>query len=623
MARPRVRLALWSSGLIVAACASWAVAWYGGWLGTPANEKRADARAKGKTPKPELDQAEREYLWQAEHHHLLLGRHGFGPLGNALSKADASKITSCLTPDFVGRVLNRPRVVRLPANQFAEVIREHDTGRQPIRLKRDAFVTRLLGFRSYFSRPPKVKFGVKTFHPVRRKELTGTWHGTCLLRMWDETCKQCSVPSENTVPPVEVVLTLDFQVKQPSEENLARPGWLTSCSITQTFVARSRQPRFLLREVARERGIKTKRFHDNWLSKEKIVITGGVYLCDYNRDGILDILVTDVNCYALYKGLPGGKFQDVTADMGLPESPISEGSTHLMAAFVDIDGDGWEDLILGDRVYRNIKGKEFKDYTYKTNLRLPQNAGGIVAADYDCDGKVDLYVTVLGKGTAGSWLDGKSDSEQGNQLWHNLGNWQFEDVTARSGTSGGQRSTFSALWFDANNDGWPDLYVINEFGDGVLYLNRKDGTFREHFLTKEPCDFGSMGVTCGDIDNDGNIDLYIGNMYSKAGMRVFSNLRPDAYPKEIMAKMRRFVVGSQLHRNLGVERGARTEDRSALRAPRSALRAPRFEQLGETYQVHDIGWSYGAALIDLDNDGWLDLFATCGFMSKSRKEQDG
>jgi hypothetical protein len=386
------------------------------------------------------------------------------------------------------------------------------------------------------------------------------------------------------------------------KETLDQPGWIHSLSITQSLVAQSRVPRFLFREVARQRGIDASRFHDNWKSAARFTITGGVYLCDFNRDGILDMLITDRNGYALYQGLPNGRFKDVTEQMDLPSIVETGKLVATMAAFVDLDGDGYPDLILGDRVYRNVKGKRFEDYTSRTNLVLPLNAGGIAIADYDRDGRLDLYITRSGKGKVDSWLQGKSGMSQGNQLWRNKGNWQFEDVTARSGTSGGQRSTFSAVWLDANNDGWPDLYVINEFGDGVLLVNQGNGRFREQRLTKGPCDFGTMAITCGDIDNDGNIDLYAANMYSKAGMRVFSNLRADAYPRDIMAKMRRFVTGSQLHRNRG---------------------GLRFEQMGEAYQVHDVGWAYGAALIDLDNDGWLDLFATCGFMSKSRKEQDG
>ena len=111
-----------------------------------------------------------------------------------------------------------------------------------------------------------------------------------------------------------------------------------------------------------------------------------------------------------------------------------------------------------------------------------------------------------------------------------------------------------------------------------------------------------MGVSAGDIDNDGNIDLYLSNMYSKAGKRVIGNLKPDAYSAPVMAKLRTFVEGSQLHRNLG---------------------NLKFEQKAKEWQLGDCGWAYGSALADLDNDGWLDLFATAGFVSNDRTKPDG
>src|SRR5262249_585293 len=156
------------------------------------------------------------------------------------------------------------------------------------------------------------------------------------------------------------------------------------------------------------------------------------------------------------------------------------------------------------------------------------------------------------------------------------------------------RSCFSAVWLDANNDGWPDLYVINEFGSGVLLINQGDGTFCEQALARGPGDFGSMGVTTGDIDNDGNIDLYVANMYSKTGNRVIGNVDPATYPADLLATMRSFVSGSQLHHNRG---------------------KGEFEQLGRAFHVSSVGWAYGPALVDLDNDGWLDLYATAGFVS--------
>jgi len=119
---------------------------------------------------------------------------------------------------------------------------------------------------------------------------------------------------------------------------------------------------------------------------------------------------------------------------------------------------------------------------------------------------------------------------------------------------------------------------------------------------KGPNDFGTMGLTCGDVNNDGKIDFYLANMYSKTGARIIANLRPDAYPEPIMATMRRFVSGSQLYLNRG---------------------ALRFEPVGQAYQMNDVGWAYGPALADLDNDGWLDLFATSGFITADPNEPDG
>jgi hypothetical protein len=136
----------------------------------------------------------------------------------------------------------------------------------------------------------------------------------------------------------------------------------------------------------------------------------------------------------------------------------------------------------------------------------------------------------------------------------------------------------------------------------VLYINQRNGTFKETSLTEGPCDFGTMGMTAGDIKNDGHTDLYMGNMYSKAGSRVIGNLRADTYSSSVMDKMRTFVTGSQLHLNRG---------------------NLKFDQAGQAMQVNDAGWAYGPGLVDLDNAGWLDIYATAGFVSKDRNKPDG
>jgi hypothetical protein len=540
--------------------------------------------AAGK-PDVTLSREEREYLWQVEHHGLVLSRYGFSRLAQALRRNDPAELEALLADRFEGRVPESPRETRLETGAL-RVLRQQDSGLPPLKLKGFDFVARLFEDRKRFTRSPQVKFALMALAPQDRHRLDGPWEGTCQLRMWGEMG-----PSR----PGEVLLYLRYRLPRPTESLLKGTGWLQSCSITQRQV--SEAPQFLMREVASERGIRTENLHDNWKKGTKLEsVSGGVYLCDYNRDGWLDMLLVDLSGNALYEGRPGGKMVDVTTKVKLPQTPQPAG-----AAIVDVDNDGWEDLILGSVLLRNEEGQAFRARGSVPGLGLSMNSSAIIA-DYDRDGLIDLFVTSLGQTKTASWIGGEGRSISGNALWHNDGDWHFTNVTDKSRATGGDRSTFSALWLDADEDGWPDLYVINEFGSGVLLVNGGDGTFREQSVEDAPGDFGSMGVSCGDYDNDGHIDLYVANMYSKAGNRVIGNLWPGTYPDAILAKLRSLTMGSQIHRNLG---------------------GLKFDRVGRRLQVADVGWSYGPAMIDLNNDGWLDLYATCGFMSQSRDDPDG
>jgi hypothetical protein len=581
----------WVCGLVLAVfgCA-------GAYFYAHRNHHGKESAASEEAPKPVMDEAQRTYLWEIENRGNRLTRLpvGFRALGAALSQADQKKLSDIVAPDFVGDTLGQPVEEVRVANDFAEAVRQQDAGSPKVQLDRPGFVQEMLKYRGLFSKPPKVQIALMTLSPLERDRFEGAWKGSCQLRMFGEM---------GPGKPGEVILHIHYTTPEPSEENL-KTGWLHSASIVQIQTAKA--PRFLMKEVTAQRGIDGKRFHDNWRKEETVPKpnTGGVYVCDFDRDGILDMLIHDVKGIALYKGQPDGTFRDVTAEMGLPTSRgLSQFTAYDLCGFADLNGDGWEDLILGGRIFRNEEGKRFTDVTELSNLRFPKDAVGLAVADYDRDGKLDLYVTRPGDTRSDNWLTGKSgDPDRVNQLWRNKGNWQFENVTAKSGTGAGNRSSFSAVWLDANNDGWPDLYVINEFGSGVLLVNNQDGTFREHLLAEGPADFGTMGVTCGDYDNDGNIDIFCGNMYSKAGNRVINNILPGTYPEEIMAKIRAFVAGNQLWHNRG---------------------NLQFEPMAKKYQVAGAGWAYGPAFVDLDNDGWLDLFANAGFVSQDPNEPDG
>ena len=575
--------AVWLLCLLLAACNGRTV------IDEPKNESASQA-----TPPEQLkgmDEEQREFLWQIEHYGNILNQIAFPALAGALKQADDKAIAGMLVSDFEGGAPYQPKETSLH-NEFLDVVRLTDAGHPPEKLDAAQFVERLLDFRRYFKHSVRgSKIALMKLRPTKEDDLYAPWEGTGQLRITGE---------REAGKPAEVVVYLKYRTVRPTKEAIAKGKWLLACSITQSQMGSAQH--FLMREVAAERGLEPGMIYDNWKLNTIDPVTGGVYLCDFDRDGILDVLITDKTGYYLYKGLPNGKFKNVTREMGLPGIPREATSRGLMAAWVDLDGDGWEDLLLGPDIYKNENGKHFLNVTPLSNLRLPSNTGGIAVADYDGDGKMDLYIFHSGVGKADSWLEGKAGTGTGNQLWRNKGNWLFEEVTAKSGTGGEERSTFTALWLDANNDGKPDLYVPNEFGDGVLYVNQGNGTFKPTVLSKSACDFGTMGATAGDIDGSGNISIYCGNMYSKAGSRVIGNVRPGTYPAKIMEKMRTFVKGSELHVNRG---------------------GLKFDQKGQEWQVNDAGWSYGPALVDLNNDGFLDIHATCGYISRNRNEPDG
>lgn len=557
----------------------------------PTSEKKAEVAVESSLYLPD---DEREFLWECEHRGNVLSERGWRTISKTLQQRQADELVKTLANDFRGTVAASAPESRFE-NDFIAIHRSINTRRE---LHRTEFVDWLLELQGSFDSGPAVQLATLSLAPALRTDLASDWKGRCRLRISGEHERQ----------PREMVVTFNFTITTTRRESLDAGGWWSECEVTQIDSARSRK--ILMREVAAERGLLLSTLHDNWTSKsgQRVVTTGGIYLCDFNRDGYTDVLVTEpqsIRSTMLYRGLPEGRFEDATYDLRLPNLP---GTDH--ALFADVDNDGWEDLIfLGRAVFRNDGGTRFQDATRVSNLtqlivaRGGEGVSGTVV-DYDRDGLIDIYITrgdVSGF-KQGSWIDGKSGEVENNQLLRNLGNGRFEDVTEVAGATGGQRSAFTANWLDANDDGWPDLYVIHEFGAGALLVNQQDGTFAEQQIAERSDDFGSMGLVSGDVDNDGQIDLYVSNMYSKAGNRVMDNLSSEYYDTTTMAKLRRMVAGSQLHINQGECKFDPTENRNDIAA---------------------VGWGWGASLVDLNNDGWLDIHATCGFMSKDRAEPDG
>lgn len=544
-------------------------------------------------PVLELAKEETEWLWKVEHRSNVLGAFGFAALKDGLKAADRSAISALLADDFLGEIQSSSDEVLFQSTHLTA--RRSQKGGDLVEVSGEQFVDHLLQLRSKMDVMSHCSIGVKLISPVDREAPDDNWITLC--EMWMRGMADGRRIEVNTL--------FNLETLPPDKDLMSGPQWIKKWSLLETSISDSASEMF--QDVTSASGVETEGLHDNWKSTLKINNPGGIFACDFNRDGRSDFLVTDVNPIgnALYMGLGGGRFENVTNKVGLGQIrqvSLARGN----AAFVDLNNDGWIDLLHTEgALWENDGGKRFIDRSSQTNLfrvadYLNAELTSISTADFDRDGLLDLYVSRRNQ-MPDSWLEGEGEGP-GSVLCRNLGDWQFADVTAESGTNGHKSLIFTTVWLDANNDNWPDLSVINEFGDSFLYVNQQNGKFLKQDVDTEKADFGSMGVDAGDIDNDGFIDIYVAGMYSKAGSRIIGNLANDSFPTDVMDRLDSLIDGSELYRNKG---------------------NLAFTASGAADRVHNVGWSWGPTLSDFNNDGWLDIYSPAGYMSRDRLKPDG
>jgi hypothetical protein len=338
--------------------------------------------------------------------------------------------------------------------------------------------------------------------------------------------------------------------------------------------------------------------------------SAGSAVADVDGDGCEDLFLAGLNP-ALYRNGCDGRFVDVTAGSGLPQ-PWPAAATG--AFFFDYENDGAPDLFVaaargGDRLFHNAGDGRFVDVTASAGI-APGRWGSMgVVADYDRDGFLDLYVVRMGdeEGTVPR-PNYSATNGVGGTLYRNNGNGTFTDVTKRARV----RHTgwdLAGAWGDYDGDGWPDLYLANEFGGNALYHNERDGTFTERAADAGVTDGGAgMGVAWGDYDGDGDLDLYVSNMHANSAWALFHPDFPAPIPRRFKllgfftdevrrrsdAIIERLTRGSTLFRNDG---------------------NGRFTDVSDATGVRDAQWGWSAEFLDYDDDGRLDLYAVNGFLS--------
>lgn len=343
----------------------------------------------------------------------------------------------------------------------------------------------------------------------------------------------------------------------------------------------------------------------------------GVAIGDVNNDGLEDLFICQeigLPCM-LYLQQPDGTVRDFSQ-----ESNLDLLQNCRTALIVDWNNDGNNDIALaitGGLVIASGDGTG--KFEIENVIDCAEDVLVLSAADYDLDGRLDLFAGVYWADLAdwqtnevpGAGVGGAINATDGGQniLFRNEvrdGTWHFADVTQASGMDKDNfRYTQAASWEDIDNDGDPDLYIANDFGFNTLFRNdlRSDGT---RFFTDITDQTGvqdqaaGMSAAWGDYDRDGWMDLYVSNMYSYAGNRIaFQNEFKSHKSDDVKNSYQRFARGNTFFRNPG--------NLTTDPAP--------FQDLSLEAGVNRARWAWGSRFMDLNNDGWEDLVVANGFIT--------
>ena len=348
----------------------------------------------------------------------------------------------------------------------------------------------------------------------------------------------------------------------------------------------------------------------------------GLAVVDFDRDGWDDVFVWDVRGPAsLLRNVDGTRFEDVSAATGLDVRDVSA------AAFADLDNDGFTDAVIGrwfgrSEIFLGASGPAgvtFIPADATRRLVMPSEVVSIAIADVNRDGGLDIFFGTADqefhrrvleeKGTAPRDWDAHVNQVGPPDLFLlNRGQGRFEDATRAVGLADRWRNSLAPSFADFDEDGWPDLFIGNDFAGSDLYVNEK-GVFRS---ISDPSGANEviygMGASWGDVDNDGDLDLYASAMQSSAGKRIMSD--EDNFARDLGENDRRARMASARGNTLLRNEGGRVfADATASGQPWSNIRGAN--------------WAYGAQLVDVDQDGWLDVFSPNGFFTSADLPEDG
>lgn len=359
---------------------------------------------------------------------------------------------------------------------------------------------------------------------------------------------------------------------------------------------------FYLEEVSEQIGINFSHVRPQLDEKiehinDQIASVGAsVSVADVNNDGLPDIYLTNSEYgtqNALYINQGDGSFEDRAADFGIADLNIEGSGVSMGSVWGDINNDGYEDLFVykwgRSELFLNDGGSGFTRITENAGLPGWMNANTAVWLDYNNNGLLDLFIGGYYHEDVDFWNlsttrimpDSYEYATNGgrNYLFENQGDGTFRDVTDETGLLDTRRWTLAASAADLNDSGYPDLVLANDYGVDELFINQNGERFVNAgessgigFVPKS-----GMSVSFGDINNTGQLSIYITNI-SEAGVLMQGN-------------------------NLWVPSRRSTPERL------------RLQNLAGNLGVEIGQWGYSGKFADFNNDGNLDLYIANGFVS--------
>jgi len=345
---------------------------------------------------------------------------------------------------------------------------------------------------------------------------------------------------------------------------------------------------------------------------------GGVAIGDVNNDGKPDIFFTaNQGENKLYINKGNWKFEDATAKAGLK----GYHRWHTGVTMVDINGDGWLDIYVSNsggmkdadranELYINQKDGTFKEEAAKYGLADKGLSTQAIFFDFDHDGDLDCFVLNNSYRAIGSFgydrdLRNVRDPLNGDRFYRN-DNGKFVDISAEAGIYGSEIGFgLGVTAGDLFNDGWTDMYISNDFFEhDYLYKNLHNGKFSE--VSNEAIrhmSLSSMGSDMADINNDGNLDVFTTDMLPEGDYRLKTTTKFDEYDI-YNAKLKNSFHHQFTQNCLQLNNGDGT-----------------FSEIADLAGVNATDWSWGALAFDFNNDGWKDIFVSNG-ISRDLTNQD-